>query len=99
MSAAPVTPERLRYPLTEARDAERAAMLAKRTLTNLYKQRPAWLANAHAKLDAAVAAAYGCPPIRATMKFSPAASLSTARALPPSKRPQNKRKQSRERRA
>ncbi len=33
--------------------------LAKRTLTNLYNQRPAWLAHAHATLDAAVAAAYG----------------------------------------
>jgi hypothetical protein len=33
--------------------------LAKRTLTNLYNQRPAWLANAHAALDSAVAAAYG----------------------------------------
>ena len=33
--------------------------LAKRTLTNLYNQRPAWLAQAHEKLDAAVAAAYG----------------------------------------
>jgi hypothetical protein len=33
--------------------------LAKRTLTNLYNQRPAWLATAHAQLDAAVAAAYG----------------------------------------
>ena len=47
------------YPLTEPRDAECAAKLAKRTLTNLYNERPAWLANAHAKLDAAVAAAYG----------------------------------------
>jgi hypothetical protein len=35
------------------------ADLAKRSLTNLYNQRPAWLANAHAALDAAVAAAYG----------------------------------------
>ena len=35
------------------------AELAKRTLTNLYNQRPAWLAQAHATLDAAVAAAYG----------------------------------------
>ena len=34
---------------------------AKATLTNLYNQRPAWLANAHATLDAAVAAAYGWP--------------------------------------
>ncbi|MBI4028642.1 MAG: hypothetical protein HY360_26930 [Verrucomicrobia bacterium] len=33
--------------------------LAKRTLTNLYNERPTWLANAHAKLDAAVFAAYG----------------------------------------
>lgn len=33
--------------------------LAKRTLTNLYNQRPAWLAAAHQALDAAVAAAYG----------------------------------------
>jgi methylase of polypeptide subunit release factors len=33
--------------------------LKKRTMTNLYNARPAWLANAHAELDAAVAAAYG----------------------------------------
>jgi hypothetical protein len=38
-----------------------AAALKKRTLTNLYNERPAWLANAHADLDAAVAAAYGWP--------------------------------------
>ncbi len=37
------------------------ADLAKRTLTNLYNQRPTWLANAHASLDAAVFAAYGWP--------------------------------------
>ncbi|MBS0467389.1 MAG: class I SAM-dependent DNA methyltransferase, partial [Proteobacteria bacterium] len=36
-----------------------AKALQKRTLTNLYNQRPAWLAQAHAQLDAAVAAAYG----------------------------------------
>ncbi len=35
--------------------------LKKRTLTNLYNQRPTWLANAHDVLDAAVAAAYGWP--------------------------------------
>ena len=35
--------------------------LKKRTLTNLYNQRPQWLANAHADLDSAVAAAYGWP--------------------------------------
>lgn len=41
---------------------EKAAVeLKKRTLTNLYNTRPAWLAKAHADLDAAVAAAYGWP--------------------------------------
>ncbi len=39
----------------------RAAELRRRTLTNLYNQRPSWLANAHATLDAAVADAYGWP--------------------------------------
>jgi hypothetical protein len=33
----------------------------KRTLSNLYNEPPAWLAPSHAKLDAAVAAAYGWP--------------------------------------
>ena len=36
--------------------------LKKRTLTNLYNARPQWLADAHAALDDAVAAAYGWPP-------------------------------------
>ena len=35
------------------------AELKKRTLTNLYNERPTWLDNAHGKLDAAVFAAYG----------------------------------------
>jgi type II restriction/modification system DNA methylase subunit YeeA len=35
------------------------ADLKKRTLTNLYNARPAWLDNAHKTLDAAVATAYG----------------------------------------
>lgn len=39
---------------------ERAAdILKKRTLTNLYNERPAWLDHAHRDLDRAVAAAYG----------------------------------------
>jgi hypothetical protein len=38
-----------------------SADLEKRTLTNLYNQRPTWLANAHADLDAAVLTAYGWP--------------------------------------
>ena len=33
--------------------------LGRRTLTNLYNERPQWLVDAHADLDAAVAAAYG----------------------------------------
>ena len=51
----------VRYPRLEPRDEESGKKLAKRTLTNLYNERPAWLAHAHAKLDAAVAAAYGFP--------------------------------------
>lgn len=43
------------------KDDAAAKLLAKRTLTNLYKERPRWLADAHAALDAAVAAAYGWP--------------------------------------
>jgi len=35
--------------------------IAKRTLTNLYNERPTWLANTHATLDAAVLAAYDWP--------------------------------------
>jgi hypothetical protein len=38
---------------------EHAAELKKRTLTNLYNQRPTWLDNAHKALDEAVANAYG----------------------------------------
>jgi len=41
-------------------DADEAT-LKKRTLTNLYNQRPTWLVNAHARLDRAVWAAYGWP--------------------------------------
>jgi hypothetical protein len=42
-------------------DERAAATLKKRTLTNLYNERPAWLDHAHRDLDAAVAAAYGWP--------------------------------------
>ena len=44
---------------TRARDAEAAKALKARTLTNLYNIRPRWLADAHATLDPAAAAAYG----------------------------------------
>jgi type II restriction/modification system DNA methylase subunit YeeA len=42
-------------------DAAAAKMLASRTLTNLYNQKPQWLIDSHRDLDAAVAAAYGWP--------------------------------------
>ncbi len=41
------------------KDETAAKELRKRTLTNLYNARPAWLDNAHKELDRAVAAAYG----------------------------------------
>ena len=43
------------------KSVEAAAKLRERTLTNLYNQRPRWLADAHDALDHAVAAAYGWP--------------------------------------
>lgn len=43
------------------RDAATESLLKTRTLTNLYNQWPRWLADAHAELDRAVAAAYGWP--------------------------------------
>lgn len=49
------------YPRIVPKDAECTAKLKKRTLTNLYNERPAWLDLAHKKLDATVAAAYGFP--------------------------------------
>jgi hypothetical protein len=51
----------VRYPRLVALDTACAARLKERTLTKLYNVRPAWLAACHAKLDAAVAAAYGWP--------------------------------------
>ncbi|MEI7940316.1 MAG: DNA methyltransferase [Verrucomicrobiota bacterium] len=51
----------VRYPRLEPRDADCAAKLKQRTLTNLYNQRPTWLDLAHKRLDVAVAAAYGWP--------------------------------------
>ncbi|MEW6354764.1 MAG: DNA methyltransferase [Planctomycetota bacterium] len=49
----------VRYPRIVPRDEECARKLKKRTLTNLYNERPAWLDLAHKKLDEAVFAAYG----------------------------------------
>ena len=49
-------PDRI-LPKNEAASVE----LKKRTLTNLYNERPQWLTDAHRDLDAAVAAAYDWP--------------------------------------
>jgi type II restriction/modification system DNA methylase subunit YeeA len=51
----------VRWPRIVAKDAECATKLAKRTLTSLYNERPAWLDLAHRRLDEAVFAAYGWP--------------------------------------
>ena len=52
----------VRFPRLVPRDEECARKLAKRTLTNLYNERPTWLDLAHRKLDEAVCAAYGWEP-------------------------------------
>jgi hypothetical protein len=59
-----LTPERLEQKLCWLRSfaaelAEWRESLKKRTLTNLYNERPAWLDLAHKRLDEAVRAAYG----------------------------------------
>ncbi len=52
----------VRYPRLAPRDDECAKQLKKRTLTNLYNQRPTWLDLVHRRLDEAVFDAYGWPP-------------------------------------
>jgi restriction-modification enzyme MmeI-like protein len=52
----------VRYPRTVPKDETCATRLKKRTLTNLYNERPTWLDLAHKKLDEAVFAAYGWDP-------------------------------------
>jgi type II restriction/modification system DNA methylase subunit YeeA len=52
----------VRYPRLAPKDETAAKQLAKRTLTNLYNQRPTWLDLAHKRLDHAVFAAYGLRP-------------------------------------
>ncbi len=51
----------VRYPRVVPADDAAAKKLAKRTLTNLYNERPTWLDLAHERLDEAVFAAYGWP--------------------------------------
>jgi len=48
----------VRYPRLVPRDEDCAKKLKKRTLTNLYNERPTWLDLAHRRLDEAVCAAY-----------------------------------------
>lgn len=45
-----------------ARDEDTQKLLKKRTLTNLYNERPQWLVDAHRALDSVVFAAYGWNP-------------------------------------
>ena len=51
----------VRYPRVVPKDEACAKELNKRTLTNLYNQRAAWLDLAQKKLNDAVFAAYGWP--------------------------------------
>lgn len=56
-----ITPEEeaAGFPKRPKAKAGREDLLKKRTLTNLYNDRPTWLSNAHQTLDKAVANAYG----------------------------------------
>ena len=49
----------VRYPRLVPADEQCGKHLKKRTLTNLYNERPMWLQLAHRRLDEAVCAAYG----------------------------------------
>jgi hypothetical protein len=52
----------VRYPRIVPKDEACGKELKKRTLTNLYNERPTWLDLAHKRLDEAVLAAYGWDP-------------------------------------
>lgn len=56
-----ITPEEetAGFPKRPVTKSGHEAELKKRTLTNLYNAKPAWLTNAHQTLDKAVAKAYG----------------------------------------
>lgn len=49
----------VKYPRIVPKGDKEAEQLAKRTLTNLYNERPTWLDLAHKRLDEAVSGAYG----------------------------------------
>jgi type II restriction/modification system DNA methylase subunit YeeA len=77
-----------------AKSDEAAKLLKKRTLTNLYNDRPAWLDALHTRLDAAVARAYGWPEdISEEEALARLFALNQARAATqpaPAKRPRRK---------
>jgi predicted dehydrogenase len=81
--------EMARFDLTDFEDADAATKLKERTLTNLYNQRPQWLANPHEALDRAVAAAYGQPEdVSAEEALEKLRALDLARASAAASRPQ-----------
>ena len=61
----------VRYPRIVPRDEDCAKRLKKRTLTNLYNERPTWLDLAHRRLDEAVCAAYAAAPHAAGAALPP----------------------------
>ena len=72
----------VRYPRLVPRAPDCAARLQARTLTNLYNQRPAWLQQAHQRLDAAVFAAYGWDPTMSDEQLLESLlAINTARAM------------------
>lgn len=52
----------VRWPRLVPRNLDAVKLLKKRTLTNLYNERPTWLDLAHRSLDETVFAAYGWDP-------------------------------------
>lgn len=85
------------YPRLEPRDPECAAKLKRRTLTNLYNERPAWLDLAHKTLDAAVADAYGWPTdLTDDLILTRLLKLNQERAAEESKAPEKEKRTSRE---
>jgi type II restriction/modification system DNA methylase subunit YeeA len=72
---------------------EAARLLSKRTLTNLYNERPVWLEHAHRDLDSAVAAAYGWEwPLADEEILKRLFDLNQRRASPLDVRPEPKRR-------
>jgi hypothetical protein len=77
----------VRYPRLVPKDAACAKVLKKRPLTNLYNQRPQWLALAHDKLDAAVFAAYDWPATLTDELLAKLLALNLSRSAPADRSP------------